>query len=104
MSTSSGITSWRPRTTDRSRGQGGAPDGRTTLTPARTVVALDGWWRPVHQQGSMGPVIYSGVIPMMGVRPGRLNQKTAVVPEEAMTCGERARPRMERLVLIVLTG
>lgn len=66
------------------------PAGRTTLTPARTVVR----WKQVmvvaaHQVKVGGTSHLFGWDPMMGLRPGQLNQRTAV-PREAMTLGERA--------------
>jgi hypothetical protein len=44
----------QPGMTDRSRGQGGAPHGRTTLTPARTVVGSARLVMAGHQQGVGG--------------------------------------------------
>jgi hypothetical protein len=52
----------------------------------------------------VGPVIYSGVIFHDGRAACAAQSEAAAVAEEAMTCGERARPRLGRLVLVGGTG
>src|SRR6266536_3200305 len=84
------ITSWAPRTTDRSRGQGGAPHGRTTFTPARTVV--EWMWVVVCLPSGGGGWHQSSI--RVESHDGRAawaaQSERAAVPKEAMTCGERA--------------
>ena len=74
------------------------PAGRTTLTPARTVVGWNEWWSwPCIKWGSLDQ---SSI--RVGSHDGRAawaaQSERAAVPKEAMTCGERAPTRFEALI------